>query len=103
MKSLAIEWKRPESQGRICDRCSDTGQGVREVAAELKKEIGRQGVDVSFTETKLGEDRIPESNHVLPNGVLLEDLLPGARTWENACCSCTELLGVETWCGTATR
>lgn len=100
MKTLVIEWKHLESQGRTCDRCSDTGQAVREVVAELEQDLGREGVAVSFTETVLGEDRIPESNQILFNSVLLEDLLPGATAGENACCSCTELLGVETSCRT---
>ncbi len=100
MKKLAIEWKHLESRGRTCDRCSDTGQAVREVVAELQEELGRQGVAVSFTETKLGEAQIPESNQIFFNGVLLEELLVGARPGDNACCSCTELLGVETSCRT---
>ncbi len=100
MKTLAVEWRHLEHRGRTCDRCADTGQAVREVVAELQQELGREGVAVSFTETVLGEDRISESNQVLFNGVPLEDLLPGARAGENACCSCTELLGAEVSCRT---
>lgn len=100
MKELNVEWKHLEIQGQTCDRCADTGQAVRDVLAWLKEELGREGIAVSFTETKLGEDRIPESNQVLFNGVPLEDLVPGALANENACCSCTEILGVETSCRT---
>ncbi len=100
MKKLIIEWRHLESQGRTCDRCSDTGEAVREVVAALKAELADQGVAVSFFETKLGEDRIPESNQLRFNGALLEDLLPEARAGESSCCSCTELLGVETSCRT---
>lgn len=100
MKQLVIEWRHLESQGRTCDRCSDTGEAVREVVAALKAELADQGVAVSFVETKLGQDRIPESNQIRFNGALLEDLLPEARAGENACCSCTELLGLETSCRT---
>lgn len=100
MKNLAIEWKHLETQGRTCGRCSATGQSLLEVVAELSKELGRQGIAVSFTETRLGDDRAPESNQILFNGVPLEDLIPGARAAESACCSCTELLGVSTLCRT---
>jgi hypothetical protein len=100
MKKLAIEWKHLEKEGHTCDRCSDTGQAVRDVVAELEGELRREGVAVSLVETLLGVDRIPESNELRFNGVLLEDLLPGARAGENACCSCAELLGAETSCRT---
>lgn len=100
MKTLAIEWRHVESRGRTCDRCSDTGQAVREVVAELKEELAREGVAVSFTETVLGADRVSESNQIRFNGTPLEDLIPGARAGESPCCSCTALLGVEASCRT---
>jgi hypothetical protein len=100
MKTLAIEWRHLESRGRTCDRCSDTGQAVRAVVADLREEFARAGVAVSFTEAVLGADRVSESNQVRFNGVPLEDLIPGARAGESPCCSCTELLDVGTSCRT---
>ncbi|MDW7711641.1 MAG: DUF2703 domain-containing protein [Deferrisomatales bacterium] len=100
MKRLVIEWRHLESEGRTCDRCSDTGEAVRKAFADLEKDLAPEGVRVSLVETVLGEDRVRESNEIRFNGVLLEDLLPAARAGENACCSCTELLAVETSCRT---
>lgn len=100
MKKLVIEWKHLDSGGRTCERCADTGQAVAQVVDELKEELAAQGISVSFTETRLGADRVVDSNQLRFNGVPLEDLIPRGRTGETACCSCTELLGVETACRT---
>jgi hypothetical protein len=100
MEELVVEWKHLESEGKTCDRCCDTGQAVAETVAALKDELAKEGVGVTLRETKLGPDRVSESNEILLNGVLLEDLLPGARASENACCSCSELLQLETSCRT---
>jgi len=100
MKKLVIEWRHVERQGRTCKRCADTGKTVREVVAELKEQFAPEGVAVSLVETKLGGGRVSESNQIRFNGVLLEDLLPGAQAGRSPCCSCTELLGVPTSCRT---
>jgi len=100
MKKLVIEWKHLDSGGRTCERCADTGQAVAQVVAELKDELAAHGIAVSFIETRLGPDRVSESNELRFNGVPLEDLIPRGRTGETACCSCTDLLGEETACRT---
>jgi hypothetical protein len=55
---------------------------------------------VTFQETLLTEQAIPQSNQILLNGILLAEILEGAKASENACGSCSELLGVETSCRT---
>lgn len=100
MKVLTIEWRHLDKDGATCVRCRDTGKTLAEVVGELERECRESGVRVVFRETLLGTDRIRESNQVLFNGVLLEDLLPDAAAGENACTSCCDLLGEETSCRT---
>ena len=100
MKELQIEWRHLESEGETCERCGDTGAALRETLAEMAAELEEKGIEVRFTETRLGAERIEESNLVLLNGVPLEQWLPGAAASENTCCSCSELLAVDTCCRT---
>jgi len=100
MKELTIEWRHYEKEGATCLRCSATGKTLQEVVAELQRELAPQAVRISFTETKLTEGEIPESNMILFNGIPLEGLLSGAEASENPCASCACLTGQETSCRT---
>jgi hypothetical protein len=100
MKRLEIEWRHFERDGETCLRCAATGKTLRQVMAELGQELGTKGVKVSFTETKLPESRMTESNAILFNGVQLEELLAGATSGMSDCSSCACLVGRQTLCRT---
>ncbi len=100
MKRLEIEWKHLDKDGQTCERCGDTGHTVRRVVKELESELRPKGWEVTFQETLLTDKEIPESNEILLNGVLLEEILPQASKSENCCSSCEELLGLPTLCRT---
>lgn len=100
MKKVVIEWKHLDKDGRTCERCTQTGAGIVEMAQILADECGPRGVEIVFRETLLTENEIPLSNLILINGTPLEKILPQARSAENNCCSCGDLLGRETLCRT---
>ena len=86
MTKIIIEWKHFDKNGATCERCLQTGNNLQEVIKDLQK-----GFDVEFKETKLPEDRMSESNQIIINGKLLEDLIPDTKVGENFCSSCTDL------------
>ncbi|MBT1075332.1 DUF2703 domain-containing protein [Geobacter grbiciae] len=100
MKDLTIEWRHYDKEGATCIRCSATGQSLEGVIAGLRDELSPQGVRIVFTETRLTEERISESNLILLNGIPLEELLAEAQASENTCQSCSCLTGAETSCRT---
>lgn len=99
-KLLDIEWRRLDKEGNTCLRCSDTGKTLEQVVEELADECSKHGVRIRFRETKLSEKEIPESNKILFNGVVFEDLLAGVVASQNRCASCCELISEETYCRT---
>lgn len=100
MRELTIEWRHYDKEGATCVRCSATGQSLDEVVAALREELAPRGVRIVFTETRLTEEQIPESNLILFNGIPLEEILTGAKASENSCSSCSCLAGAETSCRT---
>ena len=86
MNKIIIEWLHFDKDGATCDRCSQTGNNLQEVIKDLQKEF-----DIEFIETKLTEDRMSESNQIIINGKLLEDLIPDTKVGQNFCSSCTDL------------
>lgn len=100
VKALHIEWKHYEKDGTTCTRCGDTGQSLTQAIEKLHGELAGRNIALTFTETILSEQDIPESNSILFNGMPLETLIPGAKTSENHCRSCSELTGRETRCRT---
>jgi hypothetical protein len=100
MKKLEIEWRHYEKAGATCLRCSATGRTLRQVVAGLGRELAAEGVELGFTETKLPESRLPESNMILFNGVPLEELLDGGASGSSECASCACLTGRTTACRT---
>lgn len=97
---LIIEWRHYDRDGATCDRCAATGSSVRQVVAELSRELAEKGIAVRFVETKLPEEQMAQSNLVLFNGRPLESLLDDAVAGENACSSCSCLTGSQTSCRT---
>jgi len=86
MTKIIIEWKHFDKNGATCDRCTQTGNNLQEVIKNLQKEF-----DIKFIETKLTEDRMSESNQIIINGKLIEELIPDTKVGENFCSSCTDL------------
>ncbi|MFO8132667.1 MAG: DUF2703 domain-containing protein [Thermoplasmatota archaeon] len=100
MKTLEIEWRHLELDGSTCIRCSGTGQSLQQAIAELEKELQPRGVELSFTETTLPEEKLPQSNLILIDGQPLDDVLAGAESGENYCSSCSCLTGRDAYCRT---
>jgi hypothetical protein len=99
MRELVIEWRHYDKEGATCDRCSTTGTSVKEVVAGITGELAGKGITVTFSEIKLPEELMAESNLILLNGVPLEEIL-GAAADENHCPSCSCLTGSDTSCRT---
>jgi len=93
MSNLIIEWKHFDKGGKTCVRCSGTGANLVNTVKELRNELDSKGIKIEFKETKLPENRMSESNEILIGGVLLEKLIPNAKTGKNNCPSCTDLIG----------
>ncbi len=93
MNTLEIEWKHLDKSGNTCIRCTDTGEALQSVIAQLAQECKSCGWNITFKETKLSESEIRQSNIILFNGRPIEDVLPGAKISESHCQSCCELIG----------
>jgi len=103
MKTLAIEWKHLDKGGDTCLRCAETGKTVAEAVAKMKTACAREGIAVTFKETKLEPSRICESNEILFNGLAMHEILKGTKVSENVCESCSSLVGALTYCRTVKR
>ena len=99
MNKISIEWKHFDKEGKTCERCSGTGSNLLKTISKIQKELR---IEISFKETKLPEKRMSESNEILINGVLLENLIPNIRTGENKCPSCSELIDQPDSCNCRT-
>ena len=102
MKTLKIEWRHLDKDGRTCLRCSDTLQSLQQVVSQLAIECAPRGVEIVYRETKLPIEQLSQSNLILFNGVPLEAVLPGASASENECRSCGDLCGAPSFCRTVT-
>ena len=98
MKNLLIEWKHFDKEGNTCVRCSSTGISLSRAINELKEELGKKGISVSFKKTKLSEDELKESNSIIINGIPIENLLDDTKSMETPCNSCCELIGSSVNC-----
>jgi len=94
---LDIEWKHLEVAGETCDRCAGTIATIRQVLEELRREGWLNDVRVRVREIPLKADRLAESNQVLINGILIEEIL-SAGVAETSCPSCTSLTGQSSCC-----
>jgi hypothetical protein len=103
MKTVTVEWRHLDKKGETCDRCSRTGEGIAELIQPLREECKAKGVEILFTETKITEAEIGQSNLVLINGIPLETVLSQTIASKSNCCSCGELTGKEESCRTIVR
>jgi len=84
-KILTIIWQRLVSKGDTCPRCGSTEIELKKAITKLKE----KGIKVIFKKIKLTlkefkKDSI-QSNRILLNGKLLEDLI-NAKTGQSPCC-----------------
>lgn len=100
MRKLTVEWKYYGKDNKTCKRCSGTRKNIYSAIVDLQKELRVKNVDLELKETILTENKIPESNMILIDGVPLEEILPGASKGESECCSCQDLCGKPTDCRT---
>jgi hypothetical protein len=98
MRILEIEWRHFEREGETCVRCSDTGEALQQVVAQLGEECRLRGWDIQFKETKLASIRISESNLILIDGKPIEAILPKATAGLSLCSSCCDLIGISSIC-----
>ena len=96
-KRLEIEWKHFAVGDATCERCGNTGEALRIVIEELRREFTPAGVKINLTETLLDKTRIAESNEIRMNGILIENLL-AAGVVSTDCPSCNNLAGESTCC-----
>jgi hypothetical protein len=96
---LVIEWKHLDAAGETCDRCYDTGENLHAEIKRLQRKLEPQGITLQLIETKLDEANVKESNQILINGVMIEQII-GLQVQENHCASCSDLVGSETYCRT---
>lgn len=103
MKTITVEWRHLDKNGRTCERCGDTGETIGPLIRSLQEECRPKGVEILFTETHLDEAEIDQSNLILINGKPLEALLPLASAGQSNCCSCGEITGKNESCRTIVR
>jgi len=96
-KRLEIEGKHFAVGNATCDRCGKTGDALRQVVEDLRREFAPAGVKINLTETLLDKTRITESNEILMNGTKIEDLL-AAGVVSTTCQSCGTLTCDSTCC-----
>lgn len=102
MKKLLIEWKHFDKNGKTCERCSNTGHNLNQILNQLKEEYRAQGIEIQYKETKLPESLMAESNQILLDGELIENIIPNAKLGENHCNSCSDLIDNPQGCNCRT-
>lgn len=102
MKKIRIEWKHFDKDGKTCERCSNTGNNLNEVFNQLKEEYLKQGIEIHYKEIKLPESQMAESNQILLDGELIENVIPDVKLGENHCDSCSDLIDDPKGCNCRT-
>lgn len=98
VKQVNIEWRHLVVEDTTCLRCGETGRTLDTVVADLGRELARKGIEVTFSEVKLGPERIAESNLILFNSVPIETVLPELKVTYNTCQSCCGMVGKPVEC-----
>lgn len=95
-RDLVIEWKHIGNDvSGTCERCSLTGDAIRDVLKELEPYFQEKGIAIEFRETVLPDSEIEVSNQVLLDGRPLEDYLAGSEVVQTPCCSCACITGED--------
>ena len=89
-KKLFITWQRLISKGNTCPRCSSTEKELDKAIMQLKEKLNPLGFEVILEKRELTLEEFNknpvQSNKILFNGRLLEDLI-GVGTGQSQCCS----------------
>jgi hypothetical protein len=90
LKQLTIAWQRLVSNGKTCDRCSDTQHEVQRAVATLKDVLRPLGIE-PVLETRSIDDATfradpSASNRIWVHGKPMEEWL-GATVGSSQCCS----------------
>ena len=89
-KNLVITWQRLISEGSTCPRCGSTENELDKAVLQLKEKLNPLGIEVFLEKTELTLKEFNkhpiQSNRILFNGKLLEDLI-GAETGQSQCCN----------------
>ena len=88
-KNLIITWQRLISNGNTCPRCGLTETELDKAILQLKRKLNPLGIKVilkkiELTRQEFEKDPI-QSNKILFNGKLLEDLI-NVKTGQSQCC-----------------
>jgi hypothetical protein len=95
-QELVVEWRHiGRDVENTCERCGETGRAVLDVIEEIRPILEEEGIAVRVIETVLPDEAIAESNSILFNGVLLEDLIEGMEVTSTPCASCACITGQE--------
>ena len=94
--ALVVEWRHiGRDIENTCERCGETGKVVMDVVEQIRPILEEEGITVRFVETVLENEAIAESNSILFNGVLLEDLIKGIEVTSTPCTSCACITGQD--------
>jgi hypothetical protein len=95
-REIVVEWKHiGKDVENTCERCGETGRAVLDVIERIRPILEEEGITVRLIETVLDNEAIRESNSILFNGVLLEDLIEGLAVISTPCCSCACITGQD--------
>lgn len=100
MKTVEIEWRRLVRNGATCARCGDTGAVLHHLVDRLNTQCRPRNVSILLKEITLDVERFTDSNRILIDGQLLEQLQPQIVVGQNDCPSCGELLAHALACRT---
>lgn len=88
-KILIITWQRLISEGNTCPRCESTEDELNKAILRLKGKLNPLGIEVILKKKELTLEKFKnnpvESNRILLNGRLLEDVI-NAKTGRSQCC-----------------
>ncbi|MDT8358190.1 MAG: DUF2703 domain-containing protein [Methanomicrobiaceae archaeon] len=95
-QTLVVEWRHVgKDVENTCERCGETGRAVLDVIEKIRPVLEEEGITVRMIETVLDNEAIADSNSILFNGVLLEDLIEGMEVISTPCCSCACITGQD--------
>ncbi len=95
-KVLTVEWRHVgENIDNTCERCSQTGNVLKEVLDELRPFLSEKKIKIKAIETVLENEKIEESNMILFNGTPLEKLIEGMEVSQTPCASCACITGED--------
>lgn len=68
MQTVTVEWRHLDNDGVTCDRCAETGDGIKKMVQQMDAKCSPSGVRIDFIETRSSASEIGQSNLILING-----------------------------------